>query len=151
MISAVRFLYDVQTALQYRFGNNPIPCGVTAADVENSVSSQFTTCSLSDICPEAKSLVFRLHFELDADNVSIDHVLFLVPAEDGLHLLQSYVDQRPVTVEMVPWRWLDDLGDMLHKQDASMWCSAFRVTHATFCAPLVISCHSSKVDIHYYF
>lgn len=122
-----------------------IPCGDTAEYIEKHVV--FTNCLDSELAPASihTSKLFRLHFEVDADNVSNDHVVFLIAFPDYALILHSYIDELPVTIERRPWSWVYNLQAMVRRNDASQWTSLFGINPARsrFVPPYVVHCHYS--------
>jgi hypothetical protein len=142
--AAVALFGDVAAALADVHKNGePVPCGTTAEAVEDRVL--FVDSSFKDVCRfkfRDGRFVFRLHFEIDADNVSNDHVLFVVPFKNCVVVLSSYVNAHPATVQFRSWRWLGQLDLMVKRADADAWKALFEVTDV-FVAPVSMCCHVS--------
>ena len=124
-------------------GTAAVACGTTAECVEGRLT--FHDASLCDVFKPAYRngrAVFRLHFEIDADNVSQDHVLFLTPCKHCVVVLSSYVDVHPATVHLHSWNWASQLSNMVIAADAALWNVVFDVSDA-FDMPVSVSCHVS--------
>ena len=145
MLVAERHFSVTRRRLREEFGPGvPIPCGVTAEAVE----AQFvfnTLPSLLDV-KECPATVYRFHFEIDADNVSDDHVVFAVCNTKCLLLFHSYANQHPVRVERVKRRaWLKCIAAMCEENSANAWLRVFNLQERSilFVEPVSISCHCS--------
>ena len=137
----------VQKALHARFEPGvAVSCGITAEAVESEVA-EFTntdSASLTDIRPTPFTL-YRLHFFVDADNVSDDHVVFLLAARTAIYTFHSYSGILPPRIEKTTWLWLRQAQRMCLAHDTAAWNRIFNLGSQppVFTAPATISCHCS--------
>ena len=147
--TAFRHLSAVRRQLRAEFGAGvPIPCGKTAEAVEACFTFDALP-SLAAVVPCPTSL-YRLHFEIDAENISDDHVVFaVVDGFNGATIFHSYTNIHPVCVRRVPLAWLEDAQAMLVDEDGSKtthtWSRLFELHRAPpfFEPPVSVSCHVS--------
>ncbi len=143
---ARRFV-DVQDMLETRYGRGtPVPCGVTAEAVEGDlefVNGDFPV--QGGVAGDGKVL-YRLHFEIDADNISDDHVVFLVKAGHQWISMHSYAQFHPAIISVHDDEWLDAIARMVATQDPQQWIHLFRLNpdRVEFVAPVTISHHVSR-------
>ena len=141
----MRHFSEVRRRLGTKFGAGvPVECGVTAEAVESDFEFE-NVDSLSAITPCASSM-YRLHFEVDADNISDDHVLFAYAEKDCLIMLHSYAGIHPVRMERRKWEWITRAVRMCETNNAKEWIRLFSLqrTPPKFLMPMNISCHCSK-------
>lgn len=144
----LRYFFQVQTDLLKRHGHGvAVPCGVTAEAVESGVeeftNTQFS--SLTDILPTPFTL-YRLHFFIDTDNVSDDHVVFLLAGRTALYIFHSYNDILSPRIEKTTWMWLRQAQRMCVTHDTDAWIRVFRLSSQPpvfVKSDATISCHCS--------
>lgn len=139
-----KFCEHVTRALLKQYGCvDCLPCGILAEAVETRV--HFEACKVTDIMLQGlwTRQLYRLHFEIDADNVSNDHVIFMVPFQDFVVVFHSYVDEFPPQLSRKSWKWFQGLMHMVHTNNAAQWNRNFGVHHPAFQHPCSVSCHVS--------
>lgn len=144
---AVVLFSQVAATLGECHGKSAVPCGTTAECMEDRVL--FNDSSFADITkPGFRNgrTIFRLHFEIDADNVSNDHVLFVAPFHNCVVVLSSYIHAHPATVQIRGWRWLMQLDSMVKGADSEAWNALFEVVDE-FVQPVSMCTHVSVAVI----
>lgn len=142
---AALYLMEVRDRLKFIYGPTKVlPCGVTAGMIERDV--QFVDAAFDDIFQAVHlGRLFRLHFEIDADNVSQDHVMFVVPLTAYVFTLQSYFGVHTCKIDLRPYFWLRQAKRMVCSKDAQLWSRVFDLPEEAevFEPPVAISCHVS--------
>ena len=136
----------VRRLLRAKFGAGAVlECGITAEAAESDFKFE-NIDSLAAIKPCA-SAMYRLHFEVDADNISDDHVVFLwATTDEYVILLHSYAGVHPVRMERWKWNWLSRAALMCESSNAVEWILLFSLQRnpPKFLKPMSITCHCSQ-------
>lgn len=151
--SPVRRILAVLEDLAATGGALPRPCGDTADAAELALGpfAAHSSLAAADIRVLEAGTVYRVHLEVDADNGCFDHVLFATRAcaPSWIHVLDSYIDERPVSCTRRPWGWLKEVLDLVHLQEdpvalSAAWQRLFACSAAagTFTGPVrSVTCH----------
>ena len=144
-----RHFSTVRRRLRAKFGPGiAIPCGTTAEAAEADFVFE-TLPSLADVLPCPRCF-YRLHFELDAENISDDHVVFAAVDMTSTTILHSYTHIHPVRIQHVRPDWLEDAADMVSvsRQNnlVETWIRLFQLEKAppAIILPATVTCHVSR-------